>query len=89
MRRAVLLAASLASLGPLALAEEARMTPVPTLDLQRYAGVWYEIARLPFPFQTKCVHLDPEPHPPDAGVALRRDTRAGRPLLRRLADRAD
>jgi apolipoprotein D and lipocalin family protein len=56
VRRAVLLAASLASLGPLALAEEARMTPVPTLDLQRYAGVWYEIARLPFPFQEKCVH---------------------------------
>ena len=56
MRRAALLAAALASLGPTALAEEARMTPVPILDLQRYAGVWYEIARLPFPFQKKCVH---------------------------------
>jgi apolipoprotein D and lipocalin family protein len=43
-------------LASLVLAEEARMTPVPTLDLQRYAGTWYEIARLPNPFQKKCVH---------------------------------
>lgn len=49
MRRAVLLAVWLAALGPLALAEEARMKPVATLDLGRYAGLWYEIARLPFP----------------------------------------
>ena len=32
------------------------MAPVPTLDLQRYSGTWYEIARLPNPFQQKCVH---------------------------------
>jgi apolipoprotein D and lipocalin family protein len=32
------------------------MTPVPTLDLRRYAGVWYEIARLPDPYQKKCAH---------------------------------
>jgi apolipoprotein D and lipocalin family protein len=44
------------ALVPLAHAEEARMTPVPTLDLQRYAGAWYEIARLPNPFQKKCAH---------------------------------
>ena len=56
MRRAVLLVVWLAALGPLALAEEARMTPVATLDLRRYAGLWYEIARLPFPFQEKCAH---------------------------------
>jgi apolipoprotein D and lipocalin family protein len=43
-------------LAPLVLAEEARMKPVPTLDLQRYAGTWYEIARLPNPFQKKCAH---------------------------------
>jgi lipocalin len=29
------------------------MTPVPTLDLQRYSGTWYEIARLPNPFQQR------------------------------------
>lgn len=28
---------------------------VPTLDLQRYAGQWHEIARLPLFFQRKCV----------------------------------
>jgi apolipoprotein D and lipocalin family protein len=56
VRRTALLAVLLASLASLARAEEARMTPVPSLDLQRYAGVWYEIARLPFPFQEKCVH---------------------------------
>lgn len=27
---------------------------VPTVDLARYAGTWYEIARLPNRFQTKC-----------------------------------
>jgi apolipoprotein D and lipocalin family protein len=56
VRRAPLLALWLAAPVPLALAEEVRMAPVATLDLQRYAGVWYEIARLPFPFQEKCVH---------------------------------
>jgi apolipoprotein D and lipocalin family protein len=56
MRRAVLLSFSLASFGSLAFAEEATMTPVATLDLQRYSGVWYEIARLPFRFQEKCAH---------------------------------
>jgi apolipoprotein D and lipocalin family protein len=36
----------LAAAGPLAV--------VPTLDLNRYAGTWYEIARLPNKFQDKC-----------------------------------
>lgn len=27
---------------------------VPTLDLARYAGTWYKVARLPNRFQTKC-----------------------------------
>jgi len=52
--RTILLAVALASLGPPPPAELAPMTPVPALDLQRYAGVWYEIARLPNPFQAKC-----------------------------------
>jgi len=29
--------------------------PVETLDLQRYAGTWHEIARLPMFFQRQCV----------------------------------
>jgi apolipoprotein D and lipocalin family protein len=48
----VLLAIALDGSDPAAKA--APMTPVATLDLQRYAGVWYEIARLPNPFQAKC-----------------------------------
>lgn len=54
MTRAILLALALASPAALAAAEESRMTPVPDLDLRRYAGVWYEIARMPFPYQEKC-----------------------------------
>ena len=30
------------------------VTPVDTVDLARYAGRWYEIARLPNSFQSKC-----------------------------------
>ena len=29
--------------------------PVSSLDLQRYAGTWHEIAHLPMFFQRKCV----------------------------------
>ena len=28
---------------------------VPQVDVQRYAGQWYEIARLPMPYQSHCV----------------------------------
>ena len=31
------------------------MTVVPQVDLQRYQGTWYEIARLPMFFERKCV----------------------------------
>ena len=56
MKRAARLVLLLSAVAASAPAEEARMTPVPALDLQRYAGVWYEIARLPNPFQEKCAH---------------------------------
>jgi hypothetical protein len=38
-------------------AEKKRREPllvVPTVDLERYAGLWYEIARLPNRFENKC-----------------------------------
>ncbi|MGE3507521.1 MAG: lipocalin family protein [Vicinamibacterales bacterium] len=35
--------------------ETAPLDVVPELDLQRYTGLWYEIARLPNEFQTQCV----------------------------------
>ncbi len=35
-------------------AESAPLEIVPTVDLKRYAGTWYEIARYPNRFQRKC-----------------------------------
>jgi apolipoprotein D and lipocalin family protein len=49
-----LAAASLAAASLLGAAADT-VQPVPQLDLQRYAGVWYEIARLPTPSQNRCV----------------------------------
>lgn len=42
---------SMATTGRIA---SAPLTVVPHLDLDRYAGVWHEIARLPMYFQRKC-----------------------------------
>jgi apolipoprotein D and lipocalin family protein len=56
MKGALLLVLWFPALVPLGWAEEVKMEPVPTLDLQRYGGVWYEIARLPNRFQKKCAH---------------------------------
>jgi apolipoprotein D and lipocalin family protein len=38
----------------LVLAQQQPLSVVPHLDLQKYAGVWYEIARFPNRFQEKC-----------------------------------
>ena len=32
-----------------------QLQTVPQVDVQRYAGQWYEIARLPMPYQNQCV----------------------------------
>ena len=47
---APLLAASLVSV------EDPMVKAVPQLDLARYAGTWYEVARLPNRFQKSCAH---------------------------------
>ncbi len=39
----------------LAVLAPSMVTPVPSVDLQRYAGRWFEIARYPNWFQKKCV----------------------------------
>jgi apolipoprotein D and lipocalin family protein len=42
----------------LSIAQEQQKPPlvvVPDVDLQRYMGTWYEIARLPFSYQKQCV----------------------------------
>ncbi|MDO4904749.1 MAG: lipocalin family protein [Lautropia sp.] len=37
-----------------AMASEASLTTVAAVDVERYAGRWYEIARLPMPYQDQC-----------------------------------
>jgi apolipoprotein D and lipocalin family protein len=37
------------------MANHSEPTVVPFVDLNRYAGQWYEIAKIPNPFQKKCV----------------------------------
>ena len=32
------------------------VTTVPIVDLERYAGLWYEVAKIPNRFQDKCAH---------------------------------
>ena len=39
----------------LPLGATAALTPIPTLDVPRYMGVWYEIAKYPNRFQRQCV----------------------------------
>jgi apolipoprotein D and lipocalin family protein len=34
---------------------QVRLKAVPGMDLNRYMGTWYEVARLPFRFQDRCV----------------------------------
>jgi len=48
---AVLLSAQLPPQGP----DTAPLQVVPSVDLVRYCGTWYEIARLPNQFQKECV----------------------------------
>jgi apolipoprotein D and lipocalin family protein len=55
MRRGIALVL-LAVAGPAVAAERPKVEPVPALDLARYSGTWYEIARLPNPFQKSCAH---------------------------------
>ena len=57
MVRSLLIALALASMSASVSAQDAALpnTPVQALDLQRYAGQWHEIARLPMFFQRNCV----------------------------------
>ena len=55
-RRVILGACALLALVAVARADKRRepLRVVPSVDPVRYAGRWYEIARLPNPFQNKC-----------------------------------
>lgn len=46
--------ALLAAMAATAARAQATLEPVPALDLDRYAGTWYEIAKYPNFFQRKC-----------------------------------
>ena len=50
----LVLVAAIAGAGRTAAAQTAPLTVVPSVDLERYAGKWYEIAHLPFRFQRDC-----------------------------------
>ena len=49
------LAAPVLALSCAAAAAQQPPLPVPRVDPQRYAGTWYEVARLPNRFQSRCV----------------------------------
>lgn len=53
MHRLSALLLLLVAIAPPAVANT-RVSSVPQLDVSRYAGHWYEIARLPMPFQKDC-----------------------------------
>jgi len=53
MRLTVLVAVAVVAALPL-MAAQPPLRVVPDVDLTRYAGTWYEIARLPNRFQAKC-----------------------------------
>ncbi len=74
-----LLVVVLACLAPVARAASP-VTSVPDLDISRYAGQWYEIARLPVSFQDKCTADI------TAAYTLREDTRIGVSNSCRTAD---
>ena len=57
------------------------LATVPALDLDRYAETWYELARLPAPFQRDCLRARAEyRRHPDGGLAVTNScvTTAGR-----------
>lgn len=70
------LAAAMLSTAPAAFA--ATNAPVTSLDLQRYAGQWHEIAHLPMFFQRKCVDKITATYTvnPDGTVAVHNACRA-------------
>jgi apolipoprotein D and lipocalin family protein len=46
---------TVAAAWPVGAGAQLRLLTVPAVDLQRYAGTWYEVARLPNRFQDQCI----------------------------------
>ena len=75
---ALLLSLVVAACGPVYRDPEVAMQPVPALDLERYAGRWYEIARFPVFFQEGCVAVTADYGPrADGGVDVLNACRKG------------
>lgn len=58
MMNIALLSSFLVMMAVVSTAQEKSTQPlevVPSVDLNRYAGTWYEVARMPFKFQSQCV----------------------------------
>lgn len=51
----LLLSCCALALGPARATEPVALTPIPSLDVARYMGVWHEVAKYPNWFQRKCV----------------------------------
>jgi apolipoprotein D and lipocalin family protein len=64
---------------PMPAQAQQRLLSVPKVDLQRYAGTWYEIARLPNQFQSQCVSDVTATYAPrdDGNVAVTNRCRTG------------
>ncbi|NYS24686.1 lipocalin family protein [Rhodobacteraceae bacterium 2376] len=65
---AALALALLAGCGTVWRDTDAPMTPVAALDLDAYAGRWYEVARFPVPFQRGCTATTADYGPPEDGA---------------------
>ena len=60
------------------------LAPVPSVDLARYAGTWYEIARLPMWFQRHCIDSTATYTPrPDGSIAVDNECRTETGEVRR------
>ena len=72
IRRAfIVLLLSLAACAPTYRDTSVGMTSMAVFDPARYAGLWYEVARFPAPFQAGCTHTSAEYGLTPSGLSVR------------------
>lgn len=74
-RALVLLLLALAACAPSYRDASVNMTSMAVFDPARYAGLWYEIARFPTPFQAGCTHTTAEYGLTGSGLSVRNSCR--------------